>query len=190
MFRDRSRLRSSVTGHGKSYSTARKEDPVQGEPSAKRLTLLPDVEAHDIDEAQWENVGKLLAEAACPDDDVTRAVRAFVPANSSAVVGVFDGSTLWASLVVAVDNTAAITSVTTVDGSAVSLHGDMGKVARDVVRWIHTNGGLCSLGLFLEKPHAEGLLNASDKAAAIRTASAAGGLILSPVPPPLATALA
>ena len=152
--------------------------------------LHPYVAVHDLDEGQWEHVGQLLAKATCSSYDVTRAVRAFVPPSSSAVVGVFEGPVLWASLVVAIDHTAAITSVTTVDGAAVKLHGDMGTVAGDVVRWIHAKAGLCSLGLFLDKPHAEELLNASDKAAAIRTASAAGGLVLSPVSPPLATALA
>ena len=171
-------------------STARKEDQVHSEPRANSFTLHPDVAVHDIDEAQWEHVGQLLAKAACSNDDVARAVRDFVPPSSSAVVGVFEGPVLWASLVVAIDHTAAITSVTTVDGAAVKLHGDMGTVAGDVVRWVHAHHGLCSLGLFLDKPHAENFLNASDKAAAIRMASAAGGLVLSPVPPPLATALA
>lgn len=152
--------------------------------------LHPDVAVHDIDEAQWEHVGQLLEKTACSNDDVARAVRDFVPPGSSAVVGVFNGRFLWASLVFAVDHTAAITSITTVDGAAVKLHGDMDTVASDVVGWVHAHHGLCSLGLFLDKPHAEEFLNASDKADAIRTASAAGGLVLSPVPGPLATALA
>jgi hypothetical protein len=152
--------------------------------------LHHDVPVHDIDGAQWDHAGQLLAEAARSDIDVERAVRDFVPPSSSAVVGVFDGRVLWASLVVAVDHTASITSVTTVDGAAVDLHGDMGTVAGGVVRWVHAHHGLCSLGLFLDKPHAEEFLNASDKADAIRTASAAGGLVLSPLPAQLATALA
>lgn len=163
---------------------------MHSEPRVQSFIFYPHVAVHDIDEGQWEHVGQLLANATCSRDDVTRAVRAFVPPNSSAVVGVFDGDVLWASVVVAVDQAAEITDVTTVDGAAVSLHGDMDTVAGDVVGWIHANRGFCSLGLFLDKPHAEELLNASDKAAAIRTASAAGGLVLSPVPPPLATALA
>jgi hypothetical protein len=168
----------------------RKEEQVNSEPRVDSFMLHPDVAVHDIDEAQWDHAGQLLARAAWSNIDVARAVRDFVPPSSSAVVGVFNGRVLWASLVVAVDHAAAITSITTVDGAAVKLHGDMGTVASDVVGWVHAQHGLCSLGLFLDKPHAEEFLSASDKADAIRTASAAGGLVLSPVPAPLATALA
>ncbi|MFP3462680.1 hypothetical protein R5O87_17705 [Arthrobacter globiformis] len=154
------------------------------------LALRTDLEPHNIGGAQWTHAEELLADTGCTREDLALGIRMFVPHRSAAVVGVFEAGVLWASLVVAVDSSGLPVSVTTVDGDAVELRGDMAAVAGDAVRWVHTHYGPCSLGLFLDKPHAEALLNASDKAAAIRAASAAGGLVLSPLPPALATALA
>jgi hypothetical protein len=144
----------------------------------------------NLNAAQWANVEQLVQKAGWPEGQAAAAVRAFVPRSSSAVVGVIHEGTLWASLVVTVDGKSSPVSVTTVNGAAVELSGDLAKVAAKAVQWVRVHHGLCSLGLFFEKPHVEAFLDAPDKAAAIRAASAAGGLVLSPVPPALAIALA
>ncbi|UKA64434.1 hypothetical protein [Arthrobacter sp. FW306-04-A] len=156
---------------------------------AQALALRPGVAFDDVDAIQRANVEQLLTKAAWSDKEAAGAVRKFVPAGSSAVVGVVSGGSLWASLVVTVDGTSSPVSVTTVNGSAEELSGDLAAVAAESVRWVRARRGACSMGLFFDKRHAEAFLDAPDKAAAIRTASAAGGLILSPVPPALAIAL-
>ena len=152
------------------------------------LALDPNAGLRDVDQAQWANLEVLLKDTA--PGDLAAAVRSFVSAGSSAVVGVFDEDRLWASLVVSVDNSGKPASVSTVRGPARDTGGDMAKAATEAVKWVQAHHGPCSLGFFVDKVHAEALLKASDKAAAIRTASASGGLVLSPVPPALAIALA
>lgn len=123
-------------------------------------------------------------------DQVVDAVRQFVEPNSTIVLGVFDEGALWASLVLTFDDMGSVTSVTTADPSEVALEGSAADVAPAVVAWVRAKHGSCSMALFLDRPQADAFLRATDKAAALRQASASGGLILSPVPAGLATALA
>lgn len=80
--------------------------------------------------------------------------------------------------------------MTTVVSGATELRGAMVTVAGDAVQWVQSQHGHCSLGLFLDSPHAELLSSALDQAAAIRVVSAAEDFVLSPLSPALATALA
>ena len=152
------------------------------------LALDPEAGLRDVDQTQWANLEALLRDAA--PGDLAAAVRTFVSAGSSAVIGIFDADRLWASLVVSVDNSGKPASVATLPGPAADAGADMAKAANEAVRWVQAHQGPCSLGFFVHKVQAEALLRASDKATAIRTASASGGLVLSPVPPALAIALA
>jgi hypothetical protein len=152
------------------------------------LALDPTAGFWNIDQAQWTNLQVLLTDSA--RDDLAGAVRTFVSAGSSAVVGIFLGNDLWASLVITVDDSGEAASVSTIDCPAAGTAGDMTRAAGEAVKWAQAHHGPCSLGFFVDKVHAEALLRASDKAGAIRAASAAGGLVLSPVPAALATALA
>jgi hypothetical protein len=152
------------------------------------LALDPNAGLRDVDQAQWANLETLLRGTA--PGDLAVAVRTFVSAGSSAVIGIFDDNLLWASLVVSVDNSGKPASVSTIHGPAADAGRDMAKAAGEAVKWVQAHHGPCSLGFFVDKVHAEALLRASDKAAAIRTAAASGGLVLSPVPPALAIALA
>jgi hypothetical protein len=163
---------------------------VQAENPVQPLRLPSKAEVAGVDAGQWANAAQLLLAAHGSDNDLARGVDAFVPENSSAVVGVFHDGALWASLVVTADGSGSLASVMTVDPGHLESFGDLTSVSSEAVAWVHAHHGPCSLGLFFDRAHAEAFLDASDKAAAIRAASTAGGLVLSPVPPALALALA
>jgi hypothetical protein len=136
---------------------------------------------------QLANLALLLTDEEAVDD-LALAVRTFVAAGSSAVVCVLENNDLWASMIITVDESGGTTSVSTMD--APKAVGDMTQTAGEAVNWVQAHYGPCSLGFFVDREHAQALLRASDKAGAVRTASAAGALVLSPIPPALAVALA
>ena len=126
----------------------------------------------------------------CSRDDVMAATERFVEPGTTIVLGVFDEGALWSSLVLTFDEARSVTSVTTVDPTEVAVDGEMGAVGAAVVDWVQAKHGSCSLGLFMERAAAEAFLDATDKARALREASAAHKLVLAPVPLALAQALA
>lgn len=142
----------------------------------------------DIHRTQLANLELLLTDEAV--DDLAAAVRNFVPVGSSAVVCVFDDNVLWTSLILTVDELGEAASASTMNGPSADAGGDMTQAAGEAVSWVQTHYGPCSLGFFTDKEHAQALLRASDKAESVRAASAAGALVLSPIPPALAIALA
>jgi hypothetical protein len=118
------------------------------------------------------------------------ALTQFVPANSTLVFGVFEGDSLWATLVLGFDGNRKARVVTTVDMS--QLPGATGRkaIATEVVGWVNSRYGPCSLGLFAGLEDARSFLAAKDKLASIREIQARGGLLASPVPATLAPLLA
>jgi hypothetical protein len=142
----------------------------------------------NIHGVQLANLESLLTDQAV--DDLAVAVRTFVPAGSSAVVCIFDDHALWTSMIITVDKSGGAASVSTWNGPGPQAGGEMTQAAGEAVNWVQTHYGPCSLGFFTDREHAQALLRASDKAGSVRAASAAGALVLSPIPPDLAIALA
>lgn len=156
---------------------------------ADALALGSRFRLRNVHQAQWANLALLLPDEEAVED-LALAVRTFVAAGSSAVVCVFENNVLWASMIITVDESAGSASVSTLDSAVARVGGEMTTTAGEAVNWVQAHYGPCSLGFFVDKEHAQALLRASDKAASVRTASAAGGLVLSPIPPDLAIALA
>ena len=114
--------------------------------------------------------------------DVQAAVAAFVPPSSSVVFGVFEGETLWSTLVLRFDGDRRVNVITTVDPTELALDADRAAVARNVVAWVNARYAPCSLGMFTSVEGARGFLADRDKLGALGRLKAAGDLILDPLP--------
>jgi hypothetical protein len=115
-------------------------------------------------------------------DQVTRAVERYVPPGSTVVFGVFDGDTLWATLVLGFDADLRADVVTTVDTSLLTVERGREAIAEEVVAWVGERYRPCSLGLFMSRDGARSFLDAEDKLAALLELRANGELIMEPVP--------
>jgi hypothetical protein len=111
----------------------------------------------------------------------TDAVREYVVPESSVVFGVFDGTALWATLVLRFDRDHRVDVVTTVDPSDLMLAGGREAIAREIISWVEARYGHCSVGLFTDLEGARNLLAATDKAAALEELAARGALIANPM---------
>lgn len=119
-------------------------------------------------------------------EDVQAAVQHFVAPESTLLAGVFDGDTLWTTLVLHFDADRRADVVTTVDPSQIEATGRE-AVIEAAIAWAEERYGRCDLAAFLaDADTARALLAASDKLAAGRDAVARGSLILSRVPASLA----
>lgn len=121
--------------------------------------------------------------------DVEAAVRAFARPDSSAVFGVFEEETLWATLVLHFDADRKIDVVTTVDPSELAAREGRETIANEVTEWVGRHYGTVSLGLFTDIAGAKRFLEAVNKAKALTELRRTGALIAKPLPSPLAAVL-
>jgi hypothetical protein len=119
----------------------------------------------------------------------TTAIRTFVEPGTSVVFGIFDGDALWATLVLRFDADHRADVVTTVDPSELTAAG-RDAMASEVVSWVESKYGRCSIGLFVDLPGARTFLRSTDKAAALSEIAARGALIADPLPAGVAAAMA
>jgi hypothetical protein len=117
---------------------------------------------------------------------IRAAVERFVPANTTVVLGIFDGDELWATLVLGFDSDRRAKVVTTVDMSELEASGLRDRVTQAVIDWVDRKYGPCSLALFTDVEGARVFLSAGDKVAALRKIAASQYLRVARVPPALA----
>ncbi len=111
-----------------------------------------------------------------------KAVVRHIPAQSTAVLGVFDREALWATLVIGFDGERRAKVVTTADPSELPPATARKDIAKNVVAWANRKYPPCSLGLFMGLGSARAFLSGTDKAKAIRDIMSRNDLIADPVP--------
>jgi hypothetical protein len=96
-------------------------------------------------------------------EDVLAAVQRFVAPASSVVLGVFDGTALWACLILVFDADRRVATITTPDPSQLRLEGQPQDIVDEVVAWVDGKFPPCSLALFTDAPGAREVLSDADK---------------------------
>jgi hypothetical protein len=109
-------------------------------------------------------------------DAVAAWVGTMVDPESSVVLGIFEGTALWATLVLHFDADHRADVVSTVDVSRLHPAGDWKRDAAEVVSWVDETYGKVSVGLFTDVPGARSFLAAGDKAAAVASIAGRGAL--------------
>jgi hypothetical protein len=123
-------------------------------------------------------------------EEVLAAVNQFVPPNSTVLFGIFEGDSLWATLVLGFDADRRAKVVTTVDPMELPPAGPWKGQAKALVDWVNRKHAPCSIGLFGDLAGAKELLASHDKPKALRTLAAAGRLLADPAPGALAKLVA
>jgi hypothetical protein len=111
---------------------------------------------------------------------VKEFVEKFIPSNSMAVMGIFDKSNLWASLILGFDERGKIKLITTVERSAFAE--DWRKDYRQIINWAEQKFWKCSLGLFVDKDSMETIIKSGEKVETIRGLSKQRKAIVYPIP--------
>lgn len=121
--------------------------------------------------------------------EVEAAVQIFAKPETSVVFGVFEGDTLWTTLVLHFDAARKIDVVTTVDPTELKAVGSREAVVAEVTEWVGKQYGAVSLGLYSDRAGAERFLKAVDKAKALSELRRTDALIAKPLPAPLAAVI-
>jgi hypothetical protein len=119
-------------------------------------------------------------------DTLVGAIRTFVAPGSAVVLGVVDGDSLWATLVLHFDADLRADVVSTVDTTQLALDGSRSDNVREAVQWVERTYGAASVALFTDLDGAKALLAAEDKVAAIGELAARGALLVERGPGSLA----
>ena len=115
-------------------------------------------------------------------EGIEQAIKAFIPADSCVVFGIFEGDRLWSSLVLGFGAERRITLVTTVDPSELTVKTGRQAIAHDVVSWTGRKFSPVALGLFADIADARQFLSRTDKPEVIRNLFRTGKLLADPVP--------
>ena len=120
---------------------------------------------------QWKT-GASLQEAEA-------AARTFVASGGTVILGVHDGSSLWASLILDLDADQKVTSITTADPAAVDTAGSPEEVLDRLTAWQQSAGKTVSLSLLLDRAVADDYLTApsADKGRVLASLVAAGSAL-------------
>lgn len=86
--------------------------------------------------------------------------KTFVPNGGTVILGVHDGSTLWASLILDLDADQKVTSITTADPAAVDTSGDPAEVLDRLTTWQESGGKSVAMSLLLGRAAADDYLAA------------------------------
>ncbi len=121
-------------------------------------------------------------------EEVNAAVRKFVPPNSTVMFGIFEGDSLWATLVLGFDADLRAKVVTTADPTEIKL-GTWKETAKELVAWTNRKFAPCSLGVFMDLDGATALLASHDKLAVLAEVAKRGKLLVDPAPASLAKLL-
>jgi hypothetical protein len=122
-------------------------------------------------------------------EEIEEAVKDYVPANSTFVLGVFENDALWATLVLGFDGEKSVDNVTTVDPTELKSLKGWKEVSKEVVEWVSKTYTPVSIGLFMDLETARKMFATADKKSVLKAAAVSGKLLASPVPQNLAQLL-
>lgn len=121
-------------------------------------------------------------------ETVVAAARRFIPPNTTALFGVFEGDTLWATLVLTFDENMRTKVVTTCDPTEIKA-GPWRETAKELVEWTNGKFAPCSLGMFMDLDGATTFLAGKDKLSILADISKRDRLLVNPISEELANLL-
>jgi hypothetical protein len=107
-------------------------------------------------------------------------VEKYVAPNSTALLVILQGNTIWASLLLGFDERRKLKLITTVDRSEIKQ--DWKEEYREIVKSVENRFWRCSIALFMEKDAMEALLKSRDQMGTLKELAAKGSLVIDPVP--------